>query len=770
MILPLITLGLELTTGICADSFFDPLPTPIHIVLVALVPATNYLLWRDIKRGKSNHLQLLNISNAVAIGITSFYALVFAPLIPVGVIAIIFFGIGLILLSPLIAFIVAIILRRELRNLYGEGEKIPRVFLGCCIGLLALVLAELPLVITRLGMQMASSVEVSTSNRGVKILRTIGSETVILKTCYQRQNSMSDVITTLVSMGDPVTQDEARTIYYRVTGNAFNSVARPINTKPNMIDRRRGNDDFEWDSGLGGTSVSQHIKGLSLASSRQDQSIDGNAAVSYTEWTMVFKNESPLQREARAQISLPPGGVVSRLTLWVNGEEREAAFAGRGKVREAYEQVAIQQRRDPVLVTSSGINRVLMQCFPVPPNGGEMKIRMGITAPLKIQNKDLAELPLPFFIEENFGVNKDLKHSVWLESKQELKSSLADLKAEAGEGGKFSLRGNLENSKLSESWISVRRNPEAVDSWTHDSIKNSPKIITQHLEELSVTAPPRIVVVIDGSQQMKNLQPQLAKSLAQLPSTVETKIILASDEAVQLNQEFFNPTAEKISSTINDISFAGGNDNVPALIKAWDLAAEKPNTAIVWLHGAQPVEMKNIEELQQRYDRGAKPHLYDIQISSGANRLAEKLQGITGIVEIVPNRLAGLDRILAQWNGTEKMFVAKREIKNGAKPAAPAVEGSSHLARLWANEEVGRLSAKHTDEAIKLASSYQLVTSVTGAVVLETQEQYERAGLDPVNPNSVPTIPEPETWALIMVVGAVLLFVIFRHRQRRFSI
>ena len=768
--MPLITLGVELTMQMCAGELFDPLPTPIHILLVAFVPTANFLVWRDLMKGKSEHLWLLNLSNGITIGITLFYSLIFAPLAPIGLIAIIFYGIGFLPLAPLMAFFAAIIARRELRKLYVGEEKMPRFLLGCSIGLLVLVLAELPSVITRIGMQMASSAEVATSNRGVKFLRSMGSKSVILKTCYQEQHSMTDLISMLVSKGDPVTQDEAQAIYYRVTGNAFNAVERPFNSNPGFFNRRNRNDDFEWDSGLGGTSVSQHIKGLSLASSRQDQSIDGNAAVSYTEWTMVFKNESPLQREARAQISLPPGGVVSRLTLWVNGEEREAAFAGRGKVREAYEKVAIQQRRDPVLVTTSGIDRVLMQCFPVQPNGGEMKIRMGITAPLKIQNKDLAELPLPFFIEENFGVNKDLKHSVWLESKQELKSSLADLKAETGEGGKYSLRGNLENSKLSENWISVRRNPESLDSWTRDSIKNSPKIITQHLEELSATAPARIILVVDGSQQMKNLQPQLAKSLAQLPSTVETKIVLASDEAVLLNQDFFKPTAEKISSTINDISFAGGNDNVPALIKAWDLAVEKPNTAIVWLHGAQPVEMKNIEELQQRYDRGAKPHFYDIQISSGANRLAEKLQGIIGIVEIVPNRLAGLDRILAQWNGTEKMFVAKREIKNGAKPAAPAVEGSSHLARLWANEEVGRLSAKHTDEAIKLASSYQLVTSVTGAVVLETQEQYERAGLDPVNPNSVPTIPEPETWALIMVVGAVLLFVIFRNRQRRFSI
>jgi hypothetical protein len=67
--------------------------------------------------------------------------------------------------------------------------------------------------------------------------------------------------------------------------------------------------------------------------------------------------------------------------LWVNGEEREAAFAGRSQTREAYQKVAIQQRRDPVLVTTAGPDRVQMQCFPVPPNGGLMKIRIGITAP-----------------------------------------------------------------------------------------------------------------------------------------------------------------------------------------------------------------------------------------------------------------------------------------------------------------------------------------------------------------------------------------------------
>ena len=72
-----------------------------------------------------------------------------------------------------------------------------------------------------------------------------------------------------------------------------------------------------------------------------------------------------------------------------------------------------------------------------------------------------------------------------------------------------------------------------------------------------------------------------------------------------------------------------------------------------------------------------------------------------------------------------------------------------------------------TEEAVLLAARYQLVTPVSGAVVLETREQYEEAGLRPVEPGSVPTIPEPEIVLLLLVAGALLTFAFFRHRPAR---
>jgi hypothetical protein len=87
---------------------------------------------------------------------------------------------------------------------------------------------------------------------------------------------------------------------------------------------------------------------------------------------------------------------------------------------------------------------------------------------------------------------------------------------------------------------------------------------------------------------------------------------------------------------------------------------------------------------------------------------------------------------------------------------------------LWAFDEVTNLlrlgDGRSSDTAMKLASSYQLVTPLTGAVVLETQEQYQRAGLEPVNPGTVPTIPEPEEWLLMLSALLVLSWILIRRR------
>ncbi len=87
-------------------------------------------------------------------------------------------------------------------------------------------------------------------------------------------------------------------------------------------------------------------------------------------------------------------------------------------------------------------------------------------------------------------------------------------------------------------------------------------------------------------------------------------------------------------------------------------------------------------------------------------------------------------------------------------------KGSDHIARLWASEQVLSLLSSHKaegrPEAVALASRFRLVTPVSGAVVLQTAQQYAQNNLTPVAPGTVPAVPEPEEWALILMVSAVM--------------
>jgi hypothetical protein len=255
---------------------------------------------------------------------------------------------------------------------------------------------------------------------------------------------------------------------------------------------------------------------------------------------------------------------------------------------------------------------------------------------------------------------------------------------------------------------------------------------------------------------MAEFLPEISETLTKLPKGFAKRLLFAADEVVELSAE-----------QLGKATCVGGSDNTTALIRAWDVAAEKFNSAIVWIHGPQPILLGTVDELAQRWERRPDgPALYDVQVSNGPNRITEKLDDIQAIKSVprLEDLGSNLERLFSSW--VDDFLSLRRErLEQYSVPATTIKPTSRHLARLWARDEVLRLLAdKKRDEAIKLAAAYHLVTPVTGAVVLETQEQYQRAGLQPVDANSVPTIPEPEMWALMIVVGIVLTWAVYRRK------
>ncbi|MBM3883045.1 MAG: PEP-CTERM sorting domain-containing protein [Verrucomicrobia bacterium] len=778
VVLPTLTLIVELGTGMCAGAFFDPVPTPWHLFLVVLVPGMNLWTWWAIRQGRHGQRARLGWANGIVLGVCTFYALLFLPLLLPGVFALIFYGFGLLPWTPTLTLVATVGLRRRLRALTPTrpAGPLPGLAPGLAIGLLALALADAPVWLTRYGLHLAASEDSRRQARGLRWLRAAANDEVLLRACYGRTRAAAnmDVVGWIFSGGEDVSADKARELYYRVTGRAFNSVPAPA------VRTGRGRfadlDEWTWDADQGGERVGGRLKGLTLQGSRLDAVVDAPAATAYYEWTLEFKNDARGAREARAQVLLPPGGVVSRLTLWVNGEEREAAFAGRSRVREAYQRVAIRQRRDPVLVTTAGPDRVLVQCFPVPPDGGTMKVRLGMTAPLVLPRAEEGLLLWPCFLERNFTVPEQTAHSLWVEAQTALVVAGTALRAETPKPGLYAVRGLLDDRALADPTHAVRVPRERAPrvAWTQDTRSPVPRIIRQTIADTAaVERPTRVVVVVDGSRGMQPHLGLLADTLGQLPAGVELALVLATDVASRepMDDVSADPARQRaVIEGLRRLRLVGGQDNLPALVRAWDLAAEKDGSVILWIHGPQPVLLASGEALRQRYDRRPNgPRILELQTEAGPDRVIEQLDGVTRL-NAVP-RLGplaeDLRRIVAGWEGGVREVTVLREPVpgDGLASGESGHETSLHLARLWAHGEITRLRAqRQVDAAVELAARYQLVTPVSGAVVLETQAQYEATGLEPVDPATVPAIPEPSTW-LLLALGLAGILARFRRTR-----
>jgi hypothetical protein len=533
VIYPAGVIAIELTAKLCASTLFDPMPTAWHILVVSFVPAGNLLVFRHLRSEAPRHSAWFAFVNGAAIAIAALYALLFLPVLPLAAVGIPF-GIGLLPFAPLASLVGAL----RLCAAFPAQRQIPRlrrpVVAGLAAGIALLLALDVPSAATRLGVQWAESSEPPEREQGLTLLRTLGDDDLLLRLCYDAAGRPTGLLSAFVMFGSglwlaPARQrivhspTEAREIYYRVHGV-------PFNTRPAPFEHGRWSRfaEFQFDNDHGGTQVGGRLKGLDLIASRIDGSASGDDAVGYIEWTMEFRNSQPLAREARLELALPPGGVVSRATLWINGEEREAAYGGRGEVRAAYREVAVQQRRDPLLVTSKGADRVLAQAFPVPGNGGTLKFKIGITAPLEITEPSKARLVLPAIVDRNFSFAPGSHHGVWIESKQALTTTAPGLSADRIDARLFRVAGSIGDSDLSgtRQVIFVARDP---DGGRIVARLGEREPILQEVVPGDSPATSALMLVVDGSARLAGRTTDLIAALDAIAPSTRVGAIIASE-------------------------------------------------------------------------------------------------------------------------------------------------------------------------------------------------------------------------------------------------
>lgn len=637
--------------------------------------------------------------------------------------------------------------------------------------------------------------------------------------------------------------DALRALYFRVSGSPFSDVPPPRSAGQMRAGLRMTRDEsldsFAWDEGRGGTEVGARLRGLSMQSSRMDWHVDAGSALAHGEWTLEFHNQHRNAQEARCQMLLPPGACVSRLTLWINGEPREAAFGSRSQVTQAYRQTVVVDRRDPVLVNMVGPDRVLTQCFPVPPNGS-MKIRLGITAPLDAQAP--AALFMPLIVERNFIIPPAARHAVWVQAPQALEVPAAWQKAAATQNGGWTwqaevpqeelagLNFGVKQAPLPKVWttdklagneppiVIVERIPAASqkmlrphaasihealrtgslaegkiiymgEKWvgaggrvltefenlrlSYGVVQQSPiamRVMESEENEIYFGLPKPIYVIVDASARLRPHAALIREALKQLAEQAPVTIWASTDgEAVEV------PVAE-IDKHLRDASFAGGRDAVPAFKAALQRRRKTATpVTLIWLHGPQPVELSGEDGIKQLLEHSGSPTpIHALEMEHGRNKLLEKLYDATPVIGGLRWSGGGGNELARALLSIRNGPTTKARISRSTTAPADGREVWDQLARQAVFREVmaafqGRDHVP-ADQA-KRAVQHQLVTPYSGAVVLENQQQYDRAGLKPVDEGSTPQIPtlgtpEPSRVLLVMIGLAALGF---RRRRCRMT-
>lgn len=737
VILPVAAIVVELSTHLCAKNFFDPLPTPAHVLLFSLIPLTNFLVWMAARRNLNDMLGTLTLGTGMAMGVAILYSLMFLPLVPLSVVAILWFGFGLLALAPILSIPAvwkaskyAVHLSHHHKTFY-DGHQLEHI--GHMIILCTVVAVELPSTLTRMHIgEAAHSLEPAPA---IEWLRKFGNQEVMLRACYERSGRATDILGSLYEVRNPVNVNEAREIFYRVTGKPFNSVPLPSslratrqnqgllsdseNEEPNV------EDEFDRDPDIAGEAVSGVARGLTMNESKLSGSLDGDKCIANLIWNVTFGNSSKYDREVRSKILLPPGAVVTNAFLIVDGREREATVMGRSLARRKY-RAAVSNKKDPLLVSTCGADQVLLQLFPVAPES-KIGVRLHIVSPLAVPALDKAQLLMPTFEERNFQV--DIPTSISLKSASGLSSSSKELKVTTGMGSS-SVEGSLTTPDLARfgAVLTVDRDPKVI------SVEGSADrlIVSEKIAKTNYPRPNTLTLVIDGSNGMAPHMAAILRELNQLPSDIALKVIYVRDglmdKPVHISANDLSARAD-VFKKIEALPCAGGQNNSKQLTDAVEDTVQYHKTAVLWLHSSQPIpgKLKNVANLHLRLRQ--KPTLYDFAVAAGPNEILSGLYSCPGLVRVQRGNdvQSDLHRLFEIWkNSTPDSAVGgiKYAIGGTAPGGMPPAEPA--LLKLAVFDEISKLQTGHPNHhckyakrAVSLSNEFHLVTPYSSAIITE---------------------------------------------------
>ncbi|MCF8255654.1 MAG: XrtN system VIT domain-containing protein [Bacteroidia bacterium] len=456
-------------------------------------------------------------------------------------------------------------------------------------------------------------------------------------------------------------------------------------------------------------------------------------------------------QQALYTFHLPEGSIVTSLSLTIDGKEELSRLTTRKKADKAFKQIVGVERRDPALVHWKEGNQVVVSVFPC--TAAEDRVfKIGFTTPLKYSDGKL-------WLENIWFEGPDAKHA----------RELTEIRF-AGEKGTIELSKDFEEDETGKFY----RKGDYLPYWKFSipSVPLSQGEFIFHKKAYSISeAKPEAHSVRLTKYYLDLNQNWTKEEYTDLLQTLhEKEVFVMASPCAKITPK----NADAIWDKYSQCQFS---------LPYFQLFTS-PESSMVICKGTprSPLlkEMKESEyakSLTHFFQKQNAPILF-VNIGDDLSPLYKTLAELR-LIKYLPMDLGALKNSVLQQRfsfveeADDKVFLSESNLVLNRKDTSDILQADGapdHLMRLFAYNNIVRKigknffdSEQYEDELFLEAEEAYVLSPVTSMIVLESEEDYNRMGIDK-NKNTLGNaeileggaVPEPQEWALIVFVALLL--------------
>ncbi|RYD77365.1 MAG: XrtN system VIT domain-containing protein [Sphingobacteriales bacterium] len=464
--------------------------------------------------------------------------------------------------------------------------------------------------------------------------------------------------------------------------------------------------------------------------------------------------------EALYTFHLPEGAVVTSLSLWINGKEEKGYLTSKQKADTAYQTIVGVENRDPSVVHWQEGNTVTVRVFPCTREENR-RFKIGITSPLQVIDNDLVYNNIYF----DGPIMNDAKETRLINSGNEILHDIS-FSTEKTPDGNYEFEGGYN----AEWEIKIPLKPLAYASFAFGG-KNYE--IQEYKQQLIPADINKIYLDLNAAWNEDEVQEILASAKGKpIYAWLGKWFEVNKENYTELLKDFEKlqfsmfPLYE-IKDRANSLLITKGTTTSPNLNDVSESNFHKGITKLAidtsplktFCLGDDPLSpyMKTLKEFRM------------IQAENG------EIKDLKNIIEknIFPKN--------QEDNSHLQIKPAQIIITETAQKDKTVTKAPDHFFRLFAYNQIMKnagaesIHKNFTDtNLVALAQKAYVVSPVSSLIVLETQADYERFGIEEsknslgnASMKSSGAVPEPHEWALIGLVLITLTGFLYGKKLRQ---